>query len=181
MTGDEHAPSLGGEADPNSWYFVRAGDTGPLPNPVGHTFPLLTHDPSGRWELIGTGFYVSSDGLFVTARHNVHHIMRGGLQIAPLVILHFRSSNGLFGPSDVIFRPIMQCWLSNDADVAFGVAAETKNNQSGEVLRHWCWKLSWRTPTAGTHVGTFAFPRHRFSHDRYFVQFHPQLYNGKIL
>jgi hypothetical protein len=54
---DEHPPSLAGDADPNSWYFKNPDQDGPLPNPVGHTFPLLTHDANGRWELIGTGFY----------------------------------------------------------------------------------------------------------------------------
>jgi hypothetical protein len=74
---DEHPPSLAADADPNSWYFKNPDQDGPLPNPVGHTFPLLTHDPNGRWELIGTGFYASSDGLFITARHNIRHVLQG--------------------------------------------------------------------------------------------------------
>jgi Trypsin-like peptidase domain len=181
MTADEHSRSLGGAADENSWYFKRAGDDGPLPNPVGHTFPLLTHNSSGRWELVGTGFYVSSDGLFITARHNICHVFREGRQVAPLVILHFHSATGLFGPSEVLFRPIAQCWMSSDADLAFGVAAPATNNQTGEVLRNWCWDLSWATPTVGNSVGTYAFPRHQFSADNESVQFHPELYPGKIL
>jgi hypothetical protein len=105
---DEHPPSLAADADPNSWYFKNPDQDGPLPNPVGHTFPLLTHDPNGRWELIGTGFYASSDGLFITARHNIRHVLHGGRQVSPLVILHLRSATGLFGPSEVLYRPVVQ-------------------------------------------------------------------------
>jgi hypothetical protein len=98
---NEDPPSLGGEADPNLWDFESAGQEGPLPNPVGHTFPLLTHDPSGSWSLLGTGAYISSDRLFITARHVVSPILRDGRQIAPLVILHplSGSSAGMSGAS----------------------------------------------------------------------------------
>jgi Trypsin-like peptidase domain len=181
MTADENPP-LDGAADESSWYFKNVKEEGPLPNPVGHTFPLLTHDPSGYWRLIGTGFYVSDDGLFITARHNICDVIEDGRQVAPLVILHFHSSRGLFGASEVIFRPIAQCWLSSGADIAFGVAAATTNTQSGDVLRNSCWELSWATPAVGTPVGTYAFPRHKFSDDKKeAVQFHPQLYPGRIL
>ena len=52
---------------------------GPLPNPVGHTFPLLSHNDQGLWRLIGTGFYISGDGLFVTAAHVVEDVLERDL------------------------------------------------------------------------------------------------------
>jgi Trypsin-like peptidase domain len=176
---DQSTP-LGGEADPNSWHFQRADQEGPLPNPVGHTFPILTHNSLGVWELVGTGFYISSDGLFVTARHVVKHVLDDGRQIAPLVIVHQHSDTGLFGPSQVLFRPIMQCWLGNPADVALGVAATATNNQTGEHLRHWCWPLSWSIPADGEHVGTYAFPQHSMSPDGRSLHLHPDLYPGEV-
>jgi hypothetical protein len=86
-------PPLGGEADQNSWHFQNINQEGPLPNPVGHTFPIVTHDDQGIWSLVGTGFYVSSDGLFVTARHNVEPVLGDGRQIAPLLIIHLHSAS----------------------------------------------------------------------------------------
>jgi hypothetical protein len=173
---DQNPPPLGGEADPDSWHFQRADQEGPLPNPVGHTFPILTHDPLGAWELVGTGFYISGDGLFLTARHNVEHVLRAERQIAPLVIIHPHSDIGLFGSSKFLFRPIMQCWLGEQADVALGVAT----NQTGERLQHWCWSLSWSIPAVGDHVGTYAFPRHTMSPDGRSLLFHPELYRGIV-
>jgi hypothetical protein len=135
----------GGEADPNRWYFAKHGEEGPLPNPSGHTFPLLTHDETGKWSLVGTGFYVSDNGLFVTARHVVEHVCRDGKQALPLVILHLHSDVGLFGPSECLFRPIMQCWLGAKEDIAFGVAATATNSKTGQQLSNWTWTLSWQT------------------------------------
>src|SRR5919109_1268493 len=150
--------NLGGEADPPSWHF--AAPHRPLPNPVGHTFPLLTHDACGKWRLIGTGFYISGDGLFVTARHVVDEVLDGDRQIAPIVIMHLRSESGLFGPESYLLRPIGQCWLGETADVALGAAAQAINNRTGEVLSHWSWPLSWQAPEIGATAATYAFPNH---------------------
>ena len=132
---------LGGEIDPNVWHFSRLGEAGPLPNPVGHTFPLLTHDEGQRWRLIGTGFYINDGGFFATARHVIEDVLKNGRQISPLVIMHLRSESGLFGPSDFQLRPIMQCWLGDPADVALGAAATATNRVTGEVMKNWTWTL----------------------------------------
>jgi hypothetical protein len=177
---DQNKP-LGGEADPNSYFFQRSDQGGPLPNPIGHTFPILTHDHLGEWSLVGTGFYISSDGLFVTARHVVEAVLDDGGQIAPLVIVHAYSATGLFAPSDFPLRPITQCWLGDPADIALGVAATATHEQTGEQLRHWCWPLYWSTPADGERVGTYAFPRHKMSQDGPSLLLHPELYPGIVL
>ena len=171
---------LGGEANPNTWAF--SADHGPLPNPVGHTFPLLTHDADGHWRLIGTGFYISGDGLFVTAKHVIEDVLRGDQQISPLVILHLRSESGLFGAQGYLLRPIMQCWLGDSADIALGVAAHARNNVTGEVLTHWSWPLSWAVPLVGTNAATYAFPNHavRQTETGQTILFRPDTYIGDI-
>lgn len=173
-------PPLDGAADPNAWNFLA--DHGPLPNPVGHTFPLVTHNSEGQWRLIGTGFYISSDGLFVTAKHVVEDVLKGAQQIGPLAIFHLRSPSGLFGPQEYLIRPIMQCWLGEKADIALGVAAHATNKTTGETLSHWCWRLSWATLSAGTRVGTYAFPNHVIQQveNRQTIVFRPDTYLGHI-
>lgn len=173
-------PDLGGEQDPNKWDFVAPH--GPLPNPVGHTFPLLTHDVNGLWSLIGTGFYISTDGLFVTAKHVITEILDGDSQVKPLAILHLMSETGLFGSTMYIMRPISQCWIGDKVDIALGVAASAINNATGESLSHWRWPLSWPAPTKGMQAATYAFPNHLIEHaeNRQSFIFHPDLYNGHI-
>lgn len=65
---------IGGEIAGDRWHFARMGEVGPLPNPTGHTFLLLTHDLEGRWRLVGTGFY--RDFLNISGSHRMrisHH------------------------------------------------------------------------------------------------------------
>ncbi|MDQ3777021.1 MAG: serine protease [Pseudomonadota bacterium] len=148
---------LGGEADLNTWDF-EAGN-GPLPNPMGHTFPLLKHDAEGQWRLIGTGFYISNEGLFVTAKHVIDDLFEGDRQIASLAIMHPRSESGLFGAQEYLIRRIIQCWLGDIADIALGVAARATNNLTRGMLSHWSWPLTWSVPSVGTAAATYAFPR----------------------
>jgi hypothetical protein len=171
---------LGGETDPNAWHFSRLGEAGPLPNPIGHTFPLLTHDADGRWRVIGTGFYINDAGFFVTARHVIEDVLRNGEQILPLVILHLRSESGLFGASECQFRPIRQCWLGDPADVALGVAATATNKATGEVMKNWTWTLSWSVPFVGALVSTYAFPNHVVVDDGLRFRFSPHVYSGHV-
>ncbi len=173
-------PQLDGAADPNAWHF--SSDHGPLPNPVGHTFPLLSHDSNGCWRLIGTGFYISKDGLFVTAKHVIEDVLDGKRQTSPLAIFHFRSPSGLFGAQEYLVRPIMQCWLGEKADIALGVAANATNKVTGQALLHWHWRLSWNIPTVGMKVGLYAYPNKaiRQNGERQTIMFRPDAYFGHI-
>lgn len=172
--------SLGGETDPNAWHFSRLGEDGRLPNPSGHTFPMLTHDIAGRWRVIGTGFYVNDSGFFATARHVIEDVFRGGEQISPLVILHLASETGLFGPSEFQLRPIRQCWLGDPADVALGVAAPARHRTTGKELKNWTWTLSFIPPTIGASVSTYAFPNHVVVEDGHCIKFAPHAYSGCV-
>ena len=51
---------LGGEIDPNDWNFSRLGEAGPLPNPIGHTFPPLTTLISRLQSIVGPGGLIHS-------------------------------------------------------------------------------------------------------------------------
>jgi hypothetical protein len=144
---------LEGELDPNHWDFMAAH--GPLPNPVGHTFPLLAHDSDGLWRLVGTGFYVSGSGLFVTAAHNIEDVLTDDQQVQPLAILELCAEGGLFGPQEFRIRPIVQCWLGHPPDIALGAAAL----RTGEGVP-WTWPLSWEIPEVHQNALTYAFPNH---------------------
>ena len=171
---------LGGEVDPNAWHFSRLGEDGPLPNPTGHTFPLLTHDSDGRWRVVGTGFYINDGGFFVTARHVIEDVLQDGEQISPLVVIHLRSESGLFGPSEFLLRPIRQCWLGDPEDIALGVMAPTTNKTTGEGLKNWTWTLTWAEPTIGASAATYAFPNHLVVEEGHRIRFAPHAYAGRI-
>lgn len=171
---------LEGTASPDDWYI--GSDHNPLPNPVGHTFPILTHDSNGQWSLIGTGFYISSDGLFVTAKHVIEEVLENSIQVKPIVILQLYSEigPGLFGSQSSFLRPIIQCWLGKESDMALGIAATMINNESGNPLTHYSWKMSWNMPTQGSTVSTLAFPNHEFEQTETVQTLHsaPDAYMG---
>jgi hypothetical protein len=181
MAQNTHPPLLGGEADPNTWHFQNVGQSGPLPNPVGHTFPLITHGEDQVWRVVGTGFYVTDNGLFITARHVVDEVCVAGKQAAPLLIVHLRSDTGLFGPTEWLLRPIMQCWMADQADIALGAAATATNKETGNALSHWTWRLSWDVPSIGASVATYAFPgKERVSSDGRSIIFRADSYAGQV-
>jgi hypothetical protein len=160
--------------------LLTIGEDGPLPNPSGHTFPILTHDQAGRWRVIGTGFYINDGGFFATARHVVEDVLHDGVQISPLVILHLASESGLFGPTEFQLRPIRQCWLGDPADVALGVAAPARHRSTGQELKNWTWTLSSIPPTINTVISTYAFPNHLVVEDGRRIKFAPNAYSGRV-
>lgn len=172
--------NLGGEASPDSWDFTSSH--GPLPYSVGHTFPLLTHDPAGVWQLVGTGFYVSDNGLFVTAGHVIDEVIHGEKQVAPLAIMHLQSQ-GAFGPHTYLLRPIGQCWYGENVDIVLGAAASASHRQSGIALSNPSLRLSWAVPSIGAATATYAFPNHAIGSNAsgQAVQFRPDMYRGVVL
>jgi hypothetical protein len=104
-------------------------------------------------------------------------------QVAPLAIMHLWSESGLFGPQSYLLRPVMQCWLGDNADVALGAAARATNTSTGVTLTHWSWPLSWAMPPVGTLAATYAFPNHsvEITASGQVFRFNPALYRGNIL
>jgi hypothetical protein len=188
MTEDDGSTlkSLGGEMAPGSWDFMAPH--GPLPNPIGHVFPIMSHDSSGVWRLIGTGFHIGPRGLFVTAKHVIEDVFEHGKfapgkQVAAIAILQMYAQPGLFGPDGYAMRPITHSWLGDQADIALGTAAQMVKTETGEqmpdprVLR-----LSWNMPQVGDDVQTFAFPNATFSPtaDTQTFNCRPNAYGGKV-
>jgi hypothetical protein len=193
---------LGGEAHPDGWHFQNVGEEGPLPNPADPIFPIISQNENKEWEMVGTGFYVASNGLFVTARHVIEDVLNEGQQVKPLAILHLWSESGLFGPQQAIVRPIVQCWLGEQpnptpiydpiiyglpppdfVDIALGVPMTMSHKATGQTLTNSRMALTWAAPDAGVHVGTYAFPNQAFhprDDGKQILQFRPDFYRGRI-
>jgi hypothetical protein len=171
---------LEGSAGGNLWKFFA--DHGPIPNPINHTFPLMTHDEFGEWQLIGTGFYISPDGLFVTAKHVIEDVFEQDKQIKPLAIFHAYFHNGFFGQFDYSIRPVMQCWVGEKADIALGVAANGHHKKTGEFQTNFHWCISWNKPSINDRICLYAYPNHKItkSDNRQNCIFSPDFYEGLV-
>lgn len=117
----------------------------------------------------------------MTARHVIEEVCVAGKQAAPLLIVHPRSNTGLFGPTEWLLRPIMQCWMAEQADIVLGAAATATNTETGKELTHWTWGLSWAVPSIKASVATYAYPGEgRGSSDGRNFIFRADSYAGQI-
>jgi hypothetical protein len=138
---------------PESLFQVRTLDGEPV-GPHEAIFPIVTQDKSGMFALIGTGFFISDNGVFATAKHVITHVLdASGVPIMPLGLFHFASNNTYY------FRPINCATRHGLADVAVGVAQPMNNNLNGEPLKNKLLTLSAEVPTIETRIATYAYPK----------------------
>jgi Trypsin-like peptidase domain len=145
-------PKLPGEAAPGR-YGVRTGD-GVSTDPSRAIFPIVRFMAESKVELLGTGFFISTNGLFVTARHVLSAPFDSkGRQVYPIAMVH-RYQEG-----SVIMRPILRCAQHPIADVTVGVAAPMNRNSDGAPLTNPILTLTTASPPLQTRVVTYAYPR----------------------
>jgi Trypsin-like peptidase domain len=169
-------PELPGEAAPDV-YGVRAGFG--TPADASHSiFPIVRYDSKDRVHLLGTGFFTTTNGLFVTARHVLTAPFdSAGRQRYPIGIIQFlREPDGIY-----LQRPILRCALHPTADVAVGVAAPM-NNREGRPVTNPVLTLSLEPPGVGMRVITFAYPKHAnvVVEGGQSIHFTPTWYDGDI-
>jgi hypothetical protein len=171
-------PPLRGEA-PEGRFGLRTG-TGVQVEPYFSIFPIIRVDADGRIDLLGTGFFISKYGLFLTARHVLEAPFdrKSGRQLFAIGILQSLEEN------EYIYRPILRCALHPSADVAVGVAAPMKKNQDGTDLVNPVLRLSIVPVELNAHVVTFAYPRYTNfigDNNEQIFKLMPAYYDGHIL
>lgn len=129
------------------WHF-RSAD-GRTVSDVNAVFPILRAD-DGRPEIVGTGFFIAREGIFVTARHCFEHEGRIASDHS-FVIFQMGEGNTYYQ------RPIMRAWHSDRADVSVGVAAPMNHRTTKKPLVNTVMILTAERPPVGTEVVTYAF------------------------
>lgn len=85
--------------------------------PTTAIFPILKQTIDGNFHLIGTGFFVTDTGIFVTAKHVLMDVMDdSGVQTHPIFLVQFIEGS-------YVMRPILRCASHKLADVSIGIAA----------------------------------------------------------
>jgi hypothetical protein len=141
-------------------------------------FAIVRYDPEGRTHLIGTGFFIATTGLFVTARHVLMDTFDSqGRQQFPIGIIQFLPG-GIYLP-----RPILRCASQPMADVAVGVAAPMRRNQDGSSLMNPVLTLTTVPVPLSTRIVTYAYPKHLNlvqGTSEQFIHFEPTYYDGYV-
>lgn len=155
--------------------FIAKDGKGINIDPSYAIFPIIKHDQSGIISLLGTGFFISDHGIFITAKHVLMDVLdKNGFQTHGISLVQF------LGGSYVI-RPILRCTSHEVADISVGVSAPMTNNKTGELLKNKILKLTSNTDEIGSHVFTYAYPKSVVNHvERQELHFFPDYYEGII-
>lgn len=141
---------LGGEAPPGS-IGASTGSGAPV-DPKYAIGPIFKQVDS-QWVLIGTGFFITIEGIFVTARHVLMDVIdTSGKHTRPIAIMQFTSDN------TYAIRPILRFSAHGVADAAVGVTVPMRNNITNDILKSKACVLTSRRPAVGERACTFAYP-----------------------
>lgn len=167
----EH-PQLGGEA-PHGLYGFEEETGAPL---IGGEaiIPLLELINGHRYQFIGTAFFITSTGVFVTAKHVLMAAQDRGHPIATWQLIP---------PNQWLIRPVDQLSFHDTADLAVGVARPAAHSETHEMLINPRLRLTMRAHLVDDLVSTYAYPSTVIlSTDAgQTLSFQPGFYEGHIL
>jgi len=136
--------------------------------------PLLELIESRRYQLIGTGFFITSSGVFATAKH-------------VLIAAHERGHSiftwQLIPQNQWLIRPVLQFSYHDTADVAIGIPSQAIHKETGERLIDTRVRLTTRVHAVGDLVATYAYPDTiiQATEEGQVLSFNPQFYEGRII
>jgi len=159
-------------AAPKDTYGAIDGN-GNTVDPSHTIFPIIKHNNEGLIRLIGTGFFIAENGIFVTAKHVLLDVLdEKGIQTDAISLVQ------LLGGSYLI-RPILRCTSHEIADISVGIAAPTTNDKTGEPLKNKLLKLTPKLGELGARVCTYAYPKSVIKHEeKQELHFYPEYYEG---
>lgn len=137
---------------------------------------IFRQEDSGDLKLIGTGFFICNNGVFVTAGHVLRDVLNEDLQQErAIVVLDFSPNKGY------AIRNLICGIVKNESDVGIGLCREQTHNESGEKLLNKILCISSEEPSIGDRIFTYAYPNtvHRKT-DKEEIHLNPLFYEGKV-
>ena len=131
---------------------ARTGDGRPI-NPGVGVIPIMKEVARGKLEIIGTGFYVTRYGLFLTTRHVLEDLVDWKTQVVGVgYVCHL--------PDDhtVHLRRILRVSLLQPADLAIGQADNFLGKYPDNPLMNLRATLTTEIPAVGERLITYAYP-----------------------
>ncbi|MEP7151466.1 MAG: trypsin-like peptidase domain-containing protein [Nitrospira sp.] len=170
-TPPEHPP-LRGSAPPNLYGFED--ETG---NPIvggAAIIPLLELIEGREYRRIGTGFFITSSGVFATAKHVLLSALNSGRPIFTWQLIL---------PNQWHIRPVLQIDYHDTADVAIGLSCPSVHEETRRSLVDVRVRLTTRQHIAGDVIATFAYPNTviQATEAGQILSFNPEFYEGRVV
>ena len=106
---------------PKGAYYAKDGN-GNDADPKHTIFPIIKRDANGSISLIGTGFFIAENGVFLTAKRVLLDVIdRNGVQTHQIALVQFMGGS-------YVLRPILKCTSHEIADISVGIAAQMTND-----------------------------------------------------
>lgn len=144
-------------------------------HPVDALFPIFRQHETGPWTPLGTGFFISDNGFFTTARHVLTD--NYGNLLPSLVGLHVSRRD-----NTIMIRDVIKVTLHESADVAVGFLNDG-GLRSGTPTHNYAFTLTEKQPQKGDKVTTFTIPKPAAVPSEggaFELQFSPRLIEGVL-
>lgn len=163
-----------GEAD-QAAFQVSTGD-GNSGAATEAIVPILKQLEDTSWRLIGTGFFITTSGVILTAKHVMMDVVdSNGQQKFPAAICQFLPQNSY------LIRPIIRFSTNEFTDISVAIPAPMTSENSGLSLSNRILSLSTRDLSVGEKVFTFAYPNTvHLGGEIPQIHFNPRFYEGRI-
>jgi hypothetical protein len=125
-------------------------------NPADGVIPIMKEIDKGKLTIIGTGFYITRYGLFLTSGHVLSDIVHENKQKIVASYICHRA-----GDTEVHFRRVLAINLFKEADLAIGQADNFKKNFPNNPLINMRGVLSTEIPDKGEKLITYAYPENK--------------------
>jgi Trypsin-like peptidase domain len=142
-------------------------------------FPILVQEAEGVMRLVGTGFFLTKIGHFITAKHIFEEAFdfERGEQLRPIHALHFVRG------SEVLVRSITKVSFTKNNDLAVGRMDYHVHAETGKPVYNRVPRFTLGHPAPGMNVVTYAYPESSRLYRRgdYSSAFRPKYYCGKFV
>jgi V8-like Glu-specific endopeptidase len=117
-------------------------------------FPILKEIGKGKNQMIGTGFFITKIGHFVTAKHVIEDVydIASGVQTNPIHAVHFVEG------AKILIRNITSISSHNNSDIVVGKMDYHTVDATGEPLFNKVPTFTITPPPINSPVVTFAYP-----------------------